>query len=764
MARARVPLLRCAFRSAAAAPVLTPVALAALIASAQAQTAPQTPQAPKITVSATRIESAEDTVPATVTSKTAQEIERALARDLKTLLEDEPGVSVRLQPARMSAVFGPTGRGGNEGINIRGLEGNQVLLQTDGVRLPMAYDSGPYVAGRGDYIDVEAYKRVELLRGPSSTSYGSDGLSGAVSFVTKDPADLLTLGKDWQGSLKLGYSSADKAWLAVPSFAVRSGGLQAMVLASVRRGHELKNMGSDESLTWNRTAPNPQDRRSDYLLGKLLLDVAPGHQLKASLEQIDRDITTSPIYTVVGMPFVNANIIDADASEHVNRRLGKLEYQYSDNRNPWLQRLNAYVFDQEATNRQLGTERYRSPPASWARRDRDTLYGEDSQGLGVQAESNFGGAAVAHRLLWGVDASDTRVYSLKDGAHYTAAGALITGSLAFVPNQSFPDTDYRLLGAFVQDEISVGPLTITPALRFDRFELDPQVGNPLYTVNNKVAPSKLSGDELSPRLGLTWKLAPQALLYAQYGHGFRAPTPGQVNGGVSNPTANPPYRSIGNPDLKPETSDSVEVGARGQLGPVKLSLAVFKSRYRNFIDANIDVTATTTVPLDPGMAANTRTFQSINLRRAEISGVELSAGWAFAAHWLAEARYAHARGNAISEGARAPLASIEPDKVTLKLAHERKGLWGAELTVVAQERQKRPYADGLYIPAGYVAADLSAWWDISKQWQLLAAVHNIGDRKVVLWSDVRGTAASSTLTDAYTQPGRNFSASLRYNF
>jgi hemoglobin/transferrin/lactoferrin receptor protein len=102
--------------------------------------------------------------------------------------------------------------------------------------------------------------------------------------------------------------------------------------------------------------------------------------------------------------------------------------------------------------------------------------------------------------------------------------------------------------------------------------------------------------------------------------------------------------------------------------------------------------------------------------------------------------------------------------VTLKLAHERKGLWGAELTVVAQERQKRPYADGLYIPAGYVAADLSAWWDISKQWQLLAAVHNIGDRKVVLWSDVRGTASTSTLTDAYTQPGRNFSASLRYNF
>ncbi len=750
------------------APTLAPLALAALAtligsgAHAQSSAEAAAADTPRITISATRIESSEDAVPATVSSKTAQDIERAQARDLKSLLLDEPGVGVRLQPARMSAVFGATGRGGNEGINVRGLEGNQVLLQNDGVRLPMAYDSGPFIAGRGDYIDVEAFKRVELLRGPSSTSFGSDGLSGAVSFVTKDPADLLTLGKDWQGSLKLGYSSADRSWLAVPSFAVKNGGLQAMVLASVRRGHELKNLGDNDSQNWNRTTPNPQDRRSDYLLGKLILDVAPGHQLKASLEQIDRDIDTRPIYTVIGMPFVNANVTDADASEHINRRLGKLEYQYTDRQNPWLQRLNAYVYDQESRNQQLGSERYNSPPAAWARRDRDTLYGEDSRGGGLQAESSFGSGAVTQRLLWGVDLSDTRVYSLKNGAHYTAAGALIPGG--FVPNQAFPDTDYRLFGAFVQDEISFGAFTVTPALRFDRFELDPEIGNPLYTVNNKVTPTALSGDEISPRLGLTWKLAPQLQLFAQYGHGFRAPTPGQVNGGVSNTTANPPYRSIGNADLKPETSDSIEIGARGHLGPVKLGVAVFKSRYRNFIEANVDVTDSTSVPLDPGMAASTRTFQSVNLRRAEIRGVEVSAIWTIDRQWSAEARYAHAHGDAVSDGTRTPLATIEPDKLTLKLVHERKGLWGAELAVVAQERQRRPYADNLYIPGGYVLADLSLWWDITRQWQLTAAVHNIGDKPVVLWSDVRGLAASTTLASAYSQPGRNFSASLRYSF
>lgn len=745
---------------------LTPLALAATLAllpstRASAQTAPVAAVAPKVVISATRVETPEDEVPATVTSKTQQEIDRALARDLKTLLDDEPGISVRLQPARMSAVFGATGRGGNEGINIRGLEGNQVLMQTDGVRLPMVYDSGPFVAGRGDYIDIEAYKRVELLRGPSSTSFGSDGLAGAVSFVTKDPSDLLTLGKDWQGSLKVGYSSADEAWLAVPSFAIKSGRLEAMLLASVRRGHEVENMGRDFSFNWNRTAANPQDRESNYLLGKLLYRFSDAHLVKATMEKLDREINTTPIYTVVGMPSVNANIIDADAKEAIERKLGKLEYQYNDPRNALFQRAQAHVWVQDAENRQFGTERYRSPPAAWAQRDRDTRYGEQGKGLGAQVESNFGNT-VAHKLLLGFDLSDTAVTSLKDGAHYTAAGALIPGG--FVPNQSFPDTDYRLLGAFVQDEISIGNFSLMPALRFDRFELKPERGNPLYTVNNRTEPSDLSGDELSPRLGVIWKLAPLAQVYAQYGHGFRAPTPGQVNGGVTNSTANPPYRSIGNPDLKPETSNSIEVGLRGRSSTLRYSIALYQSRYRNFIDANVDVTDSTSVPLDPGMAPTTRTFQSVNLRRAEVQGIELSAAWSFLPGWTLEGRYAHAKGDATSASVETPMATIEPDKAVIKLAYERKGVFGSELSFVGQKRQSRPHAANLYIPGGYVVADLSAWWDVTRQLQLTAALTNLGDKRYVLWSDVRGLGATTTLADAYTQPGRGVAVSARYQF
>lgn len=174
----------------------------------------------EVVVSASRIEQDANDVATTVTVISDDDIAKQQPVDIKDLMRFETGISVRVQPNRAFGVFRATGRAGNEGINVRGLEGNQVLLQADGVRLPLGYSSGPFAAGRGDYIDLEAYKRVEILRGPSSTQFGSDGLAGAVSFITKDPEDLLTLGESYQGAIKLGYSSVDNSWVTAPSFAV----------------------------------------------------------------------------------------------------------------------------------------------------------------------------------------------------------------------------------------------------------------------------------------------------------------------------------------------------------------------------------------------------------------------------------------------------------------------------------------------------------------------------------------------------------------
>src|SRR5690606_3457943 len=196
---------------------------------------------------------------------------------------------VRVQPNRASGVFAATGRAGNEGVNIRGLEGDQVRLQVDGVRLPSIYSSGPYSAGRGNYIDPEAFKRVEILRGSASTQFGSDGLAGAVSFMTKDPEDLLTLGKSTQFGIKTGYHSIDDSWTLVPSFAARGERWEGMVLLSSKRGHESETGGDNDARDITRTTANPADTRSDYVLAKLVFKPDTRHHLKLSVENLERD-------------------------------------------------------------------------------------------------------------------------------------------------------------------------------------------------------------------------------------------------------------------------------------------------------------------------------------------------------------------------------------------------------------------------------------------------------------------------------------------
>lgn len=726
--------------------------------AAPANTPATAPTLPPVVVSATRTETPSDEVSATVNAIGAQDIQRKQAADVKDLLKDQPGLSVRALPNRSSAAFYATGRGGNEGINIRGLEGNQVLLQTDGVRLPMVYASGPHFAGRADTVELEAYKRVEILRGPSSTGYGSDGLAGALSFVTKDPADLLTLGQPTQVAAKLGYASADRSWLLSPSVAHRSEDFEVMLLAAVRRGHATETLGDNDAPDNTRTTPNPQDRRSDYVLGKLIFKIDPQQRVKLTAEHLDRRVDTD-VYTLFGDPSYPTTT-DVDAREDITRSLVKAEYSLTDPRGRWFQKLDASLYLQDTLNRQFGFEA-RTNTSAWNTRERDTQYGEKTVGGSVQAESSLLGGQ--HQLVYGLDWSRAEITSLKDGGNYLNGTLVTSGSSAFVVNRSFPNTDYTLTGLFVQDVIALAPkLTLTPGLRWDRFELSPQGNDPLYTNTQPLV--TLKDDELSPKLGLLWQWQPMLSFVAQYAHGFRAPTPSQVNGGVTNLTASQPYRSIGNPDLKPETSDSFELGLRGSSAQLRYAGTVFRSTYDHFIAENTDVTATTDVPLDDGMPSNTRTFQSVNLRDVVISGFEASITWVPSKGWQLSAAYAHAKGDQDDGAGATPLRTIDPDKLVLSTRWEPGTGWGGEATARLVKRKARnPSATG-YTPPGYGVLDLAAWWEIHRNVSLNLALGNVFDKKYTEWADVRDLAATSTTIDAYTQPGRNLSASVQVQF
>ena len=150
----------------------------------------------RIVVTATRTERALDDVPIRSSRAIDRErMDRELVRNLKDLFRYEPGITVT----------NGTGRFGLGDIRIRGLGGNRVRIETDGIAVPDAFSIGSFSNANRNFVDLDTLKRVEVVRGPGSALYGSDALGGVVSFITKDPSDYLEDGKDAYFGLKLGY-------------------------------------------------------------------------------------------------------------------------------------------------------------------------------------------------------------------------------------------------------------------------------------------------------------------------------------------------------------------------------------------------------------------------------------------------------------------------------------------------------------------------------------------------------------------------------
>src|SRR5690606_31329898 len=116
-------------------------------------------------------------------------------RDLEDLFRYEPGITV-------GSGFGRFGIGD---IRIRGLGGNRVRIQTDGIAVPDAFSIGSFANANRNFVDLDTLKAVEVVRGPTSSLYGSDALGGTVSFITRDPEDFLDGGKTRHLGFRLGY-------------------------------------------------------------------------------------------------------------------------------------------------------------------------------------------------------------------------------------------------------------------------------------------------------------------------------------------------------------------------------------------------------------------------------------------------------------------------------------------------------------------------------------------------------------------------------
>nr|WP_199799473.1 TonB-dependent hemoglobin/transferrin/lactoferrin family receptor [Porphyrobacter sp. SLTP] len=731
-----------------------PAAAEDLSAEAEAEAQQQTG---RITVTATRTPVLQEEAPATVTIITDQEIADQLATDIKDLVRFEPGVSVRRAPARFGAAIGATGRARNEGFTVRGIGGNRVLVQVDGIRTPQGFSFGPQDAGRGGSADVSLVKQVEILRGPASALYGSDGLAGAISFVTSDPVDIIA-GASIGGFVTSQYSSDDSEFAQTATLAGQTGNWSAMVAYTRRDFSELDNQGTTLGTGPTRTAPNPQDGRSDAVLAKLVWDNGP-HRIRLTGEYLDSAVATQvlsgvgPAFTFGPNPVWTVDALNArDTTERLR---ASLDWTFDGSPEDAIEYAFLSAYWQDAEDRQFAFEERTTLTATPAP-DRERLNTFENRVYGAAGEvrSGFDLGGMAHRIAIGGDVSWTRQEGLRSGT--------VPGRGETFPTRAFPATDFTLGGLFVADEISVldGAVTLFPALRFDFYDLNP-TDDPLLPT---FTASGQSDSRLSPKLGVTVKLAPEVILFGNYAQGFLAPTPSQVNNFFEFIAGG--YTSIPNPDLRPETSKSWEVGARYVGEVFSLQLTGFKGDYDNFISQQ--VVSGSFTPQDPAI------YQFVNFDAVEIEGLEARGEVKLDSGWNARVALAYANGDVMApDGSRTPLDTIDPFNMVAGVGYRApSGRFGGELILThnarkgANELERAANGDDLFVrPAASTILDLTAFYAVTERLKLRAGLFNLTDETYALWSDVRGlSVADARIADAFTRPGRNLSLSASYRF
>ncbi len=413
--------------------------------------------------------------------------------------------------------------------------------------------------------------------------------------------------------------------------------------------------------------------------------------------------------------------------------------------------LSAYW--QDAEDRQFAFEE-RTPltPAPAPDRERLNTFENRVYGFAGEARSGFDLLGTSHRIAIGGDVSWTRQEGLRDGT--------VPPRGEVFPSRAFPVTDFTLGGLFLSDEITLfdGALTLFPALRFDFFELDP-TDDPLLT---RFDPADQSGSRLSPKLGVTLKLADDVILFGNYAQGFLAPTPSQVNNFFESFGAT----SIPNPDLGPETSESWEFGARYVGQVLSVQVTGFRGDYDDFISQQV---------ISGGFTLqNPAIFQFVNFSGARIEGVEARAELRLESGWNARLAMAYADGETMDpDGVRLPLDTIDPFNLVTGVGYRApKGKFGGELILThntrkaADELERAPDGSDLFVrPAASTVLDLTAFYAVTDQLKLRAGLFNLTDETYVLWSDVRGLRTQDAgILDAFTRPGRNVSLSISYRF
>lgn len=546
-----------------------------------------------VVVTASGFEQRIEQAPASISVISGQEIRAQRAGSIAELLAGVPGVDVGA----------PVGKTGGLTINIRGLGSDYTLILIDGRRQNAAGSVTPNGFGETSTSflpPVSAIERIEVVRGPVSTLYGSDAIGGVVNIITKK------VGDDWSGAV-----SAN---------------------ATVQGDDEFGNLYGGDL----------------YANGPLVPDLL-GLAVRGSyLTREDSDLTYE---TVNGVQTPVGGFGRSATESEVWSAGGRLSLTPHRDHDLWLDLDVARQWYDNA-GAELGTNTTAGGYADALEFNRDqavlahnwrlpfgqlenTLSWNRTETIGRIIPPGVPGAGGPRTLETESIILDTKLSSEWRNHTFTVGGQYLDASMVDgVAPQTFEFTQGAL---FAEDEWR---FTDTLAL----------------TVGGRWDDHSTFGDQFSPRAYLVWNATDQWTLKGGVSRGFKTPRLEQLAPGINGFGQQGRLPLLGSPGLQPETSTATEIAAfYDNRDNFRASLTVFDNQFEDKIASGTPVVncafgvsaadyAAGNYPqtgcTDVGFFPNAPTFgQSVNIDEAVTRGMEVTGQWQLGDAWTISANY-----------------------------------------------------------------------------------------------------------------------------
>lgn len=476
--------------------------------------------------------------PASITVITREQLQQRQVTSLGDALRDIVGVNVDEKDARSNKT-------GNKSISLRGLPSRYTLILIDGRRQntpgtvsPNAFDDTASV-----FIPpVAAIERIEVIRGPMSTLYGSDALGGVVNVITRKA------GNEWSGGASVeGTFQRDSDFPNNRAVSFYAGGALVPDLLKLQvygRTYDRK----EGKVTWPGQSTTPNDLRTmgqnpvkadnDSAGARLTLTPNSEHEFLLGVDAARQTYNND-----------NGQLGRIDSGRGYDDELGFDRDQYTLG-HVW--RLDFGTLESSLMRNRTETTG-RLIPANTPGRVTDSK--RKLVGTNTLFDTKLVAPVANHMLSVGGQWWDAK---LKDG----------------IAPSSYDNTQW---GLFVEDEWRLrDDLALTGGLRYDRHDE--------------------FGGEVTPRVYAVWNTTEQWILKGGIGRGYKTPWLEELSPGIIGYGNNGLTPLFGNPDLKPEKSINTEVSALfDSLAGFTAELTLFHTRAKDLIDRP---TAATNVQFD----------------------------------------------------------------------------------------------------------------------------------------------------------------------